>query len=219
MSISPVTATMMVAASTAWGSAWNQPVKKATTSAISAAEMTPASGVLAPAAKLTTERANPPVTGKPPDTALARLAAPKPSSSRLGSMRCCRLSASDWATDTLSTKPTSEISSAGNHSACTEPQSQAGRPSAGKPCGTVPTTGTPWLRSSPHKLTTAVETITTSIGASLAAMSAALAGQPVRTSNLARYLRANHRNSTLAPPSASTAGLVWGKAWARLERV
>ncbi len=48
----PVTATMMVAASTAWGSAWNQPVKKATTSAISAAEMTPASGVLAPGGKI-----------------------------------------------------------------------------------------------------------------------------------------------------------------------
>lgn len=42
---------------------------------MSAADTTPASGVFAPAAKLTTERAKLPVTGKPPESALATFAA------------------------------------------------------------------------------------------------------------------------------------------------
>ena len=42
---------------------------------------TPAAGVCAPASKFTTERAKPPVTGKPPDRLAAILLAPRASSS------------------------------------------------------------------------------------------------------------------------------------------
>ena len=51
---------------------------------------TPARGVRAPASKLTTERAKPPVTGYPALKAEATLAAPRPISSRLGWMRSRR---------------------------------------------------------------------------------------------------------------------------------
>ncbi|MCY1548910.1 hypothetical protein D9M68_850500 [compost metagenome] len=96
----PSTAMMMVAASAGSGSCASQPVGTLSSRASRPAVTSPASGVLAPAAWLTAEREIPPVTGNPPDTALARLAAPRPSSSRLVSMRsprfCARVMAADW---------------------------------------------------------------------------------------------------------------------------
>jgi hypothetical protein len=59
----------------------------------------PASWVLAPAAKLTAERDRLPVTGKPPDSALPTLAAPRPISSWLLCSFSLRFRASVWAPD------------------------------------------------------------------------------------------------------------------------
>ncbi len=136
------------------------------------AAITPASGVRAPAAKFTTLRENPPVTGKPPDMALARLAAPRPRSSASGLIRSPRLIASDCATDTLSTKPMSAIITAGKASACNWPSVGSANVNAGSPAGMAPTTATPALVSSSKATTVPMASRTTTIGASFATMSA-----------------------------------------------
>ncbi len=60
---SPITATMMMAPSAAWGSVSNSGVKNATVASTIPAVMMEASGVRAPAVSLTAVRENPPVTG------------------------------------------------------------------------------------------------------------------------------------------------------------
>ena len=62
-----------------------------------------AAGVTAPASKLTTEREKPPVTGMPPENAEATFAAPRPSSSWLGSIRWRRFAARVLPTEMDST--------------------------------------------------------------------------------------------------------------------
>jgi hypothetical protein len=80
-STSDNTATIMVAARVALGSEVNHGVRNNAVRPIAMAVNTPAMGVTAPASKFTTERAKPPVTGKPPDKAELILAAPSPASS------------------------------------------------------------------------------------------------------------------------------------------
>ena len=72
---------MIVAASVACGRFARNGVRNNVASAIPTAVNTPAAGVTAPASKLTTERANPPVTGYPEEIAAAIFAAPRPISS------------------------------------------------------------------------------------------------------------------------------------------
>ena len=69
---------MIVAANVALGKKNNSGVKSRAANPIPIAVKAPAAGVSAPASKLTTERAKPPVTGYPPETADAMLDAPKP---------------------------------------------------------------------------------------------------------------------------------------------
>ncbi len=144
-STSESTATTMVAASVACGRKYSAGVRKSEASVMPMAVNTPAAGVCAPASKLTTERANPPVTGKPPVKAAPRLLAPNATSSWSGSMRWRRLAASVCPTDTDSTNPTTLMRSAGTSSDCHSAMSNSGKVSGGRPCGTVPTIFTPWL--------------------------------------------------------------------------
>lgn len=134
-------------------------------------------------------------------------------------MRCCRLSASDCATDTLSTKPTNEINSAGNHSEPTDAIDTVGNPSCGRPWGTVPTMLTPAVWSQRMTATKAVDTITASMGASLDAISARRGLAPRRPSHGDRDLRASTRNNTLPAPMPSVTRLVAGAAWASCTTV
>ena len=64
MSTRPIAAIMIVAASTAMGRAWNNPVAKTSNNAIRTAANMPESGERAPASALTAVREKPPVTGK-----------------------------------------------------------------------------------------------------------------------------------------------------------
>ena len=82
---SPITATMMMAPSAAWGSVSNSGVKKTTVARTMPAVMIEATGVRAPAVSLTAVRENPPVTGYPPKSPEATLAIPRPTSSWLAS--------------------------------------------------------------------------------------------------------------------------------------
>ncbi|MNV60419.1 hypothetical protein D3C71_1528800 [compost metagenome] len=127
-------------------------------------------------------------------------------------MRCWRLSASDCATDTLSTNPTKEISKAGSHNCPMADTYRWGKPNVGRPWGTTPTMLTPAVSSHRHNATNAVDTMTASMGASLEAMSANCVLTPARTSNGARYLRANTKKSTLPAPMPKVTPLVWGMA-------
>ena len=81
---------MMTAPSTAWGKWWKSGIRNSTDTAISAAVISEARPVFAPAEKLTTERLNPPVTGYAPVTPAAKLAAPSAMSSWLDSTFCRR---------------------------------------------------------------------------------------------------------------------------------
>ena len=72
------TATMIVAAKTALGRKKSVGVRNSAANAMPKAARMDAIWVSAPASKLTTDRENPPVTGKPPDSAAAVFAAPKP---------------------------------------------------------------------------------------------------------------------------------------------
>ena len=72
---------MIVPAKVAIGSEASNGVRNSAASNIPTAVNAPAAGVSAPASKLTTDRAKPPVTGYPPEKAAATLAAPRPISS------------------------------------------------------------------------------------------------------------------------------------------
>ncbi len=80
-SIKLITATMIVAARVALGRKYSSGVRNKAVRAMPTAAIILAAGVFAPASKLTTERENPPVTGKPPDSAEATLALPRAISS------------------------------------------------------------------------------------------------------------------------------------------
>ena len=162
---------------------------------------TPAMGLRAPASKLTTERENPPVTGKPPLTPDARLAAPRPTSSALLSTRWRRLAARVWATDTDSTKPIRLISNAGSASWPHTAASNAGKDSPGRPPGMAPTTATPRLCRSPAATATVVP-ITASTGPALASRSASMGGSGVRASSRFSGPRAHSKKSRAAPPTS-----------------
>ena len=137
----------------------------------------PAAGVTAPASKLTTERAKPPVTGKPPVKAAATLEAPRPINSWSGTIRCRRLAASVWATEIDSTKPTTLISTADVISSLHSFGSKFGSLSGGKPWGTTPTIESPDLSRPKHQVTSVVAA-TAKTGPALTAILALLGFQP-----------------------------------------
>ena len=93
----------MVAARVAFGRKKSSGVRNSVTSAMPTAVNAPAAGVSAPASKFTTERARPPVTGKPPETAAPTFEAPSAISSWSGSTRWRRLAARVRATEIDST--------------------------------------------------------------------------------------------------------------------
>jgi hypothetical protein len=97
------TATMMIAASAAFGRKNSSGVRNSVAMPTPTAVNAPAAGVCAPASKFTTERDSAPVTGKPPETAEPRSAAPSAISSWSGSTRWRRLAASVNATEIDST--------------------------------------------------------------------------------------------------------------------
>ena len=78
---------MMMAASVARGSQASQSVNHRLASRMPMAVKAPASGVAAPASKLTTERDSPPEIGMPPLTPAPMLESPSAISSLSGSMR------------------------------------------------------------------------------------------------------------------------------------
>ena len=129
-------------------------------------------------------------------------------------MRWRRLAASVWATETLSTKPMIEISSAGRASDDSIPRSVAGRVSGGSPPGTVPTIFTP-ASSSEKSAVIAIETATAATGAARVAIIAALAGTPAFLSSGESPLRAQKRKATEAAPISSVGRLIsviWAKS-------
>ena len=93
----------MVAARVAFGRKKSSGVRNSVTSAMPTAVKAPAAGVSAPASKFTTERARPPVTGKPPERAAPTFEAPSAISSWSGSTRWRRLAARVSATEIDST--------------------------------------------------------------------------------------------------------------------
>ena len=192
----------MVAARVAWGTKYSAGVSSSAAARMPTAVNTPAAGVCAPASKFTTERAKPPVTGKPPVKAAPRLPAPRATSSRSGSMRWRRRAARVWPTDTDSTKPTTLISSAGRASACHSARSHSGAVSGGRPCGTVPTILTPCCAHCNCQVSAADIAMPTT-GAAFAAKSAPRAGKPRRTSSGLRPRRAQNRKATIVRPSAA----------------
>src|SRR5690554_1614134 len=189
----------MVAANTACGKLWNKGVKNKAVMAIPTAVNTPAIGVLAPASKLTIEREKPPVTGKPPLTAEAILAAPKPTNSWSGSIRSRRLAARVCATETDSTKPTKLINKAAGNNCTANCQSSVGKRNIGKPSGIAPTTCTPLLAKSP-RVTTTTETIIVTTGPIFVRLSAQTGVQPNCSNQPFKWVRDNCKNNSDKPP-------------------
>ena len=139
------------------------------------------------------------------------LDAPRPISSWFGAIRWRRLAASVCATDTLSTKPMIEISSAGTHSCAIRSGLVEGRANGGNPCGIAPTRLTPRApRSSASAATMVAATAAT--GPALATISAACCVRPSRTSSGFNPLRTQNRNSVAGSPIASVQGLIWSMA-------
>ncbi|MNM65636.1 hypothetical protein D3C81_770910 [compost metagenome] len=171
---------MMVAASTGSGSRASQPVGATSASASKPAVMMLARGVFAPAWKLTAEREMEPVTGKPPDSALATLAAPRPSSSRLVCSFSPRFCARVCAADMLIKKTMKAISSPGD-SRVRQWALEVARFRPGKPLGTWPVVCTPML-SRPQYVTRTMPASTSAIGARRAPTSAATLLRPQRCS-------------------------------------
>ena len=166
--------------------------------------MTLASGVLAPAEKLTAERDMLPVTGKPPLNALPRLAAPRPISSRLLCSFCWRLRASVCAADMLIRKIIRPISSAGGSSA-RQCAFDSARFRPGRPAGAAPVVWMPAPAKS-KRATSKVAPNTTAIGARRAPMAAALWPRPsARSSRVSQALAASSNSS--APLPSSTLGM------------
>ena len=161
----------------------------------------PAAGVCAPASKLTTDRAKPPVTGKPPVMAAPTLQAPKATSSRSGSMRWRRLAASVWPTETDSTKPTTLINKAGMASSFNKAISHSGPLKGGKPAGTVPTILTPAKCHSKCQVKPA-DTAIPATGPALANTSAKRTGKPQDNNKGLSPRRAQNKNATMVKPMA-----------------
>ena len=170
---------------------------------------TPAAGVCAPASKFTTERAKPPLTGKPPVIAADRLLAPRATSSWSGSMRWRRLAARVWPTDTDSTKPTTLISSAGTASARHSSRSHSGRVSGGRPWGTLPTTFRPCAGQSSAQARVA-DTAMAATGPALASASAVRARRPRRSKLGLSPLRVQNKKPVAAAPTARVSPWVCG---------
>ena len=192
---------MMVAARVGSGIRASQPVGATSARASSAAVIRLASWVLAPAVKFTAEREMLPVTGKPPLRALPRLAAPRPISSRSLCSFSARFRARAWAPDMLIRKTMKPISRAGCSSAC-QCACETPNVSRGRPAGTVPVVCTPRACRS-RSGTSAVAPSTTTIGASLAPMSAQAGASPHRRSSGARWLRASSSRTREPTPSSA----------------
>ena len=139
------------------------------------------------------------------------LDAPRPISSWLGAIRWRRLAASVCATETLSTKPMTEISSAGTHSCAIRSRSVEGKAKGGRPCGIAPTRFTPRSPRS-NAIAARMVTATAATGPALATISAAWSFRPIRISRGFRPLRTQNRNSVAGTPIASVHGLIWSKA-------
>ena len=156
-------------------------------------------GVFAPASKFTIERAKPPVTGKPPLTAAAILAVPKPTNSWSGSIRSRRFAAKVCATETDSTKPTKLINKAAGNNSMANCRSIVGSLNSGKPSGISPTTCTPALAKSP-KVTAITDTIIVSTGPVLVKASAQPLEQPKPSNSPFRRVRTSCKNTKHNPP-------------------
>jgi len=180
-------------------------VRNSDASAIPPAVNAPAAGVRAPASKLTAERAKPPVTGYPPEKALATFAAPRPTSSWSGEIRWRRFAASVWATETLSTKPMIEISSAGTQSRSISERSADGTAKGGRPDGMAPTRSTPFAPRS-SRLVARIVSTTAITGPPLATMSAARGGRPSAVSARPKPLRTQNRKISAGRPMAIVQG-------------
>ena len=123
----------------------------------------PAAGVFAPASKLTTDLANPPVTGNPPDKPDPKFERPKAINSWLFSIFSRLFAANVWAIETVSTYPTMEISNAGIKSSKNAFNVISGNLISGNPFGIWPTMETA-LSPRPKIQTKKVDTITAIIG-------------------------------------------------------
>ena len=180
---------------------------------------TPAAGVCAPASKLTTEREKPPVTGKPPEKADDTLLAPRAINSWSGTIRCRRLAASVWPTDTDSTKPTTLMSRAGTNSDCHRPMSRLGRLNGGRPCGTSPTILRPLACQSKAQVAMVVSAMAAT-GPVLATISAGASFIPSRFSNGLRPLRTQNKNAvvnTPTPMDRACADGNWVTSWLNIS--
>ena len=133
-------------------------------------------------------------------------------------MRCRRLAASVCATETLSTKPITEISRAGTHSRAIRSGSVEGNANGGRPCGIAPTRSTP--RALRSKDSAARMVTTTAItGPALATISAARGCSPSETSAGFNPLRTQNRKAVADSPIASVQGLIVSNARARLPSI
>jgi len=140
---SPITAMMMIAASTACGRWYSSGVRNSSVSSTNSAVITELRPVLAPEFMFTAERENEPDTGKACVRLPTMLASPWPISSWLGSMRSLVLAAMALAMEIASMKPTSEITRAADSRLPNASRLKLGICTLGRPSGMPPTTSPP----------------------------------------------------------------------------
>ena len=197
-----LTATMIVAARVALGRKYRAGVRKAAARAMPPAVIIDAAWVLAPASKLTTDREKPPVTGNPPETPAAILAAPSPISSWFGSMRSPRLPPRVRPTETDSTNPMRAINRAGTSNSPSTASERLGAEKAGNPWGMAPTSATPLVSRLPRAASKIVNT-TAITGAVLVISSAVERAIPRVLNAPASRVRQSCKNSRANAPMAS----------------
>jgi hypothetical protein len=138
-----MTAASTIAASTGWGRFRSSPDANSTTIRVKTAAIRPESGVRAPALSFTSDCDMPPLTGKPRPSAATRLPAPTARISWFASNRCPCFCPNIRPIADVSTADRTKQAMAMGRSPLTSWRLSAGSPSAGKPCGTSPSSATP----------------------------------------------------------------------------
>ena len=168
---------MMVAARVAFGRKNSSGVRNIVASAMPTAVKAPAAGVSAPASKFTTERAKPPVTGNPPETAAPMFAGAERDQFLVGVDALAALGGERQGDrDRLHVAHDGD-QQRGDEELRPERRSNGGRVSLGRPCGTVPTMRTP-RSASPKPQTAAVVATMATAGPTFARMSAVRSPSP-----------------------------------------
>ena len=165
VSISPHTAWITMAASTARGRGASNSASSTSTSSTMMADISPVTWVCPPERREAAVFDSEPATPSPAESPAAMFAAPDPTSSWFESIEYPSLAANSRAALSPSASPTIAMASPPNTTGAMSPSSMPGSPIGGRPLGTSPTTATPRsARSAAEEITMAAISTTSPHG-------------------------------------------------------